>query len=55
MAPIDASDQSQIIRIMDEDDGVTAVRKRKNNNVASSAKKAETKGELKPLMEAVEA
>ena len=29
MAPIDTSDQAQIIRMMDDDDGAMAVRKRK--------------------------
>ena len=38
VAPIDASDQAQIIRMMDEEDGVIAVRKAKKNlfNTASS-------------------
>ena len=31
VAPIDASDQAQIIRMMDEDDGVSAVRRAKKN------------------------
>ncbi len=53
VAPIDASDQSQIIRMMDEEDGVTAVRRRKNAAAASSAKKKQQEA-LTPLLEAVE-
>ena len=37
MAPIDASDQAQIIKMMDEEDGVLAVRKRKGGNASVAA------------------
>ena len=44
MAPIDASDQAQIIRMMDEDDGVFQVRKKKGN-------KKQKPEILRPLLE----
>ena len=37
VAPIDASDQAQIIRMMDEDDGVSAVRRAKKTFGSSNA------------------
>lgn len=50
VAPIDASDQSLIIRMMDEADGVTAIR-RKGKGGKGAGKKQEA---LTPLLEAVE-
>ena len=44
MAPIDASDQAQIIRMMDEEDGVLQVRKKKGN-------KKQKPEILRPLLE----
>ena len=48
MAPIDASDQKDIIKMMDDIDGVTAVRKRK---AAKGAKNKVAADLLKPLLE----
>lgn len=39
VAPIDASDQALIIRMMDEPDGVFLVRKRKLGNLSLATKK----------------
>lgn len=44
VAPIDASDQAQIIRMMDEEDGVFQIRKKKGN-------KKQKPEILKPLLE----
>jgi hypothetical protein len=48
VAPIDASDQSDIIRMMDEDDGVKVVRSRKGKGTKQSKGPSEL---LKPLLE----
>ena len=50
VAPIDASDQSDIIRMMDEADGVEIVRKRKTTKGGTKNKGA-TSDLLKPLLE----
>lgn len=49
VAPIDASDQADIIRMMDEADGVHMVRKRKTNKNAYKVKGPSEL--LKPLLE----
>ena len=49
VAPIDASDQSDIIRMMDEADGVELVRNRKTKGGAKH--KGPTADLLKPLLE----
>ena len=48
VAPIDASDQAEIIRMMDEPDGVMTVRKRKTKSAKHKGKPSEL---LKPLLE----
>lgn len=49
MTPIDASDQADIIKMMDEQDGVSMVRKRKTTK--SSKKTVVAADLLKPLLE----
>ena len=49
VAPIDASDQADIIRMMDEADGVLMVRKRKTNKHTNKIKGPSEL--LKPLLE----
>ena len=50
VAPIDASDQAEIIRMMDEPDGVMQVRKRKTTKHSPSKNKGPA-DLLKPLLE----
>ncbi len=50
VAPIDASDQSDIIRMMDEEDGVKSVRKRKGKSKGHHGGKGPAEL-LKPLLE----
>ncbi len=66
VAPLDASDQSLIIRMMDEEDGIMAVRKRKNVGGGGGAQggvagtgiglggRRRSQEALTPLLEAVE-